>query len=98
MILFELIIFNVSKELKLKNVSRKIIYKRIKEENIEIVSTKLVLNHETVTTILESFKKEVERVVDSRLIHSFKELKSYSIIVESLYKIELSSLCFELSL
>ena len=36
------------------------ICKRIKKENIKIVSTSLVLDHETVTTILESFEKVLE--------------------------------------
>ena len=47
--------FNILKELKLKDVSQKIIYERIKKENIEIVSINLVLNHKIVVTILESF-------------------------------------------
>ena len=90
--------FNISKKLKSKDVDRKMIYERIKKENIEFVSTNSVLDRETVATILESFKKEIERVVDDRLIRSFEKSESYSTIVESLYKVEISSLCFELFL
>ena len=41
------------------------IYKRIKEENTEFVSTSSVLDYETIATILESFRKEIKRVIDS---------------------------------
>ena len=96
--MFKSIIFNVSKELKLKDVDQKIICKRIKEENIEIVSTSSVLSRETVVTILRSFKKEIEKIIDDRLVRSFEKLKLYLTIIEFLYKIEISSLCFGLSL
>ena len=90
--------FNVSKEVKLKDVNQQMICKRIKEDNVEIVSISSVLDREIVVTILGPFKKEIGKVVNDQLIRSSKKSESYSTIVESLYEVEISSLYFELSL
>ena len=74
------------------------IYKRIKKENVKIVLISLVLDRETIVIVLESFKKEIKKVVNDRLIRSSEKLESYLKITESLYKIEISLLCFRLSL
>ena len=95
---FGLVIFNVSKELKLKDTDRKIVYRRIKKENTKFVLTSSVLDRETTTIVSGSFRKEVKRVVNNQLIRSSKKSESYLTVVRSLYKIEISLLYFRLSL